>query len=168
MKRVAKVYLMVLELIASRLSKGDVMWAVTGSLGFALQGVPVQPHDIDIQTDAQGAYEIERLLLEYLTEKVHFAQSSRIRSHFGAFEIDGIRVEVMGDIQKRYDNGTWSAPPDLKRHIHYLEIDEMTIPVLSLAYECQAYRQLGRDDKADLLRRWLRQHGSSATGAKGE
>lgn len=161
-------YLTVLELIVGRLGKGDVMWAVTGSLGFALQGVPVQPHDIDIQTDARGAYEIERLLLEYLTEKVHFAQGNRVCSHFGAFEIDGIRVEVMGDIQKRCDDGTWSAPPDLKRHIHYQEIGKMTIPVLSLEYECQAYSQLGRDDKADLLSRWLRQHGSSAAGEKGE
>lgn len=159
---------MVLELIAGRLGKGNVIWAVTGSLGFALQGVPAEPHDIDIQTDTQGAYEIERLLSEFVTEKVCFAQERSIRSHFGVFEIEGIRVEVMGDIQKRYSNGTWSTPPDLKKLIHYLAIDKMMVPVLSLEYECQAYRQLGRDDKADLLRRWLQQHHGSSNGAEDE
>ena len=54
------VYLNVLRQIHARLSNTDVNWVVTGSLGFALQGVPVQPNDIDIQTDKVGAYEIER------------------------------------------------------------------------------------------------------------
>jgi len=36
-----------------RLGDSDVNWAVTGSLGFALQGVPVEPHHIDIQTDGK-------------------------------------------------------------------------------------------------------------------
>jgi hypothetical protein len=35
-------------------------WAVTGSLGMALQGMELAVHDIDLQTSREGAYEIER------------------------------------------------------------------------------------------------------------
>ena len=62
------VYLNVLRQIHARLSNTDVNWVVTGSLGFALQGVPVQPHDIDIQTDKAGAYEIERLFSDVVIQ----------------------------------------------------------------------------------------------------
>ncbi|MFC6233223.1 nucleotidyltransferase domain-containing protein, partial [Paenibacillus allorhizosphaerae] len=50
---------MVLELIYERLSMTQINWALTGSTSFALQGLPYEPGDIDIQTDQQGAYEIE-------------------------------------------------------------------------------------------------------------
>lgn len=59
-------YLNVLHKIYKRLNDADVKWAVTGSLGFALQGVPVEPNDIDIQTDKRGAYEIERHFYEFM------------------------------------------------------------------------------------------------------
>ena len=59
---IANVHLRVLERIADRLHASPVAWAVTGSLGMALQGVPVTVHDIDIQTDEKGVYEIERQL----------------------------------------------------------------------------------------------------------
>lgn len=53
-------YLRVLRKIYDRLKNEKVNWGVTGSLSFALQEVPVEVHDIDIQTDKEGAYEIKR------------------------------------------------------------------------------------------------------------
>jgi hypothetical protein len=71
---------------------------MTGSVGFALQGVLIEPKDIDIQTDERGAYEIERRLSEFVTKRVTFFSPERIRSHFGELMIDEIKVEIMGDI----------------------------------------------------------------------
>ena len=154
---VKKKYLQVLERILYHLRTISAPWAVTGSLGFALQGVPVEPHDIDIQTDEKGAYEIERLLAKFVVERVRFASAKNIRSHFGVLNINGIKVEIMGDIQKRLDDGTWTRPPDLRKHIHFIKLEEKNIPVLALEYEYHAYMQLGRKDKADLLKYWLSQ-----------
>ncbi|MCW5852548.1 MAG: hypothetical protein KIT87_20910, partial [Anaerolineae bacterium] len=64
-------------------------WAVTGSVGMALQGIPVEPHDIDLQTDAAGAYEIQRRLAEYSVQPVAFLAGERMRSHFGRLVIEG-------------------------------------------------------------------------------
>jgi hypothetical protein len=132
-----------------------VNWVVTGSLGFALQGVPVDVHDIDIQTDKEGAYEIERRFSEFVIKKVAFRSTDKIRSHFGILMIDGIRVEIMGDIQKRLEDGSWEEPVDLNRYKRFVEIRGMKIPVLSLEYEYQAYLKLGRTEKAEILKKWL-------------
>lgn len=148
-------YLLVLRKICEKLQNTDVNWVVTGSLAFALQGARIEPHDIDIQTDQRGAYEIEHLLSEFVVEKVTFSSSESIRSHFGVLMIDGIKVEVMGDIQKRSERGDWGAPVDLEHHKRFIEVGRMQVPVLSLEYEYQAYLKLGRIDEAQMLRRLL-------------
>ena len=148
-------YLKVLRKINERLSNTSVNWAVTGSLGFALQGVPVEPNDIDIQTDKRGAYEIERRFSEFMTKRVTFSSTERIRSHFGELMIDGIKVEIMGDIQKRLEDGSWENPVDLEHHKQVVEVEGMQVPVVSLEYEYQAYLKLGKIDKAEMLRNWL-------------
>ncbi|MBU4603209.1 hypothetical protein KKA86_08970 [bacterium] len=148
-------YLKVLRKINARLNNTCVNWVVTGSLGFALQGVPVEPNDIDIQTDKRGAYEIERHFSEFTTKRVTFSSTERIRSYFGELMIDGIKVEVMGDIQKSLEDGSWENPVDLEQHKRVVEVERMQVPVLSLEYEYQAYLKLGRIDKAEILRKWL-------------
>ncbi|MBT9132351.1 MAG: hypothetical protein DDT33_00865 [Firmicutes bacterium] len=148
-------YLSVLRKTYTRLDDGGVSWVVTGSLGFALQGVPVEVHDIDVQTDKEGAYEIERRFSEFVITKVTFSSTERIRSHLGTLMIDGIKVEIMGDIQKRLEDGSWEDPVDLKQHKRIVETQGMQVPVLSLEYEYLAYLRLGRIDKAEMLRKWL-------------
>ncbi len=154
-------YLKVLRKIYARLSESNVNWVVTGSFGCALQGLPVEVHDIDIQTDKMGTYEIEHLLSKFVIKKVTFSSTDKIRSHFGALMIDGVKVEIMGDIQKRLEDGGWESPVDLKLHKRVIEIEGMRVPVLSLEYEHQAYLKLGRVKKAEMLKKWLHgEHGS--------
>ncbi len=149
------VYLKVLRKINAQLNNINVNWAITGSLGFALQGVAIEPNDIDIQTDKRGAYEIERYFSEFVTKRVTFSSTERIRSHLGELMINGIKVEIMGDIQKRNKDGSWENPVSLEHHKRVVEVEGMKVPVLSLEYEYQAYLKLGRTDKAKILRKWL-------------
>ncbi|MCL4507526.1 MAG: hypothetical protein M1434_03775 [Chloroflexi bacterium] len=137
------------------LEDNRVNWVVTGSVGMALQGMDVDVHDIDIQTDQDGAYETESRFSEYVVEPVRFSISERIRSHFGTLEIGDIKVEIMGDIQKRLDDQTWEEPVKVERYKCWVEVDGMRIPVLSLEYEYQAYLILGRNEKAEKLQKWL-------------
>ncbi len=148
-------YLNILRQIYTRLKDSNINWVVTGSFGFALQNVPVTPQDIDLQTDEAGAYEIERHLSEYVTMNVAFSSAENIRSHFGALTIDGIKVEIMGDISKRLEDGTWERPVDLERYKQFVEVEGMQVPVLSLEYEYQAYLKLGRIEKAQMLQKLL-------------
>ncbi|MCD6524108.1 MAG: hypothetical protein J7K48_03820 [Thermococcus sp.] len=151
---ISQIHLQVLRKLYERLKDSNVNWVVTGSLGFALQGVPVEPHDIDIQTDKEGAYEIERLFSEFVVEPVKWKESERIRSHFGALVIEGVKVEIMGDIQKKA-NDEWEPPVDINRYKRFVQIEGMRIPVLDLEYEYQAYLKLGRIEKAKMLKEFL-------------
>ena len=112
---ISQTHLKVLYKLYERLKDSNVNWVVTGSLGFALQGVSVEPHDIDIQTDKEGAYEIEHFFSEFIVEPVRFKESERIRSHFGALMIEGVKVEIMGEIQKKI-NDEWEPPVDITKY----------------------------------------------------
>jgi len=61
---IGREHLNVLRKIYSRLQGRQLNWVITGSLGMALQGIELNVHDIDIQTDRQSAYEIEKLFAE--------------------------------------------------------------------------------------------------------
>lgn len=55
-------YKRVLHKLFSRLKDIDVNWVITGSINFALQGIPTKPNDIDIQTsNYKSASKIEHL-----------------------------------------------------------------------------------------------------------
>lgn len=139
--------------LCRRLAETDVDWALTGSTSFVLQGVPLEPNDVDVQTTETGAYAIEDRFSEATVDPVSFAESSSIRSHFGAFEVNGVRMEVMGDLQKRVD-GDWESSVDVAEHRKFVSLGGTEIPVLSLEYEARAYERLGRSDRAELLRKY--------------
>jgi GNAT superfamily N-acetyltransferase len=152
---VKKSYLAALRTIHRRLCDASIEWVVTGSLGMALQGMSVEVHDIDLQTDEIGAYEIEKRLADYIIRPVRYVASERIRSHFGRLEIEGVKVEIMGALQKWLDGQGWEKPVDVTQYRRLVEVEGMSVPALSLAYEQQAYEQLGRLDKAEAIQRWL-------------
>lgn len=100
-------YLVTLHNLYSRLKDCNAIWVITGSVGMALQGLDLEVHDIDIQTDRSGAFEIESRFSENILEHVRCCPSERISSYFGKLEINGIQVEIMGDLQKRIDENNW-------------------------------------------------------------
>lgn len=132
-----------------------INWAVTGSLGMVLHGMQMDIHDIDIQTDKEGAYEIERRLVRYLVKLVHFKASERIRSYFGAFEIEGIKIEVMGDMQHLVADQTWDSPVSLESCRDWVDHTDMHIPVITLEHEVEAYQKMGRSEKAEMIKNFL-------------
>ena len=151
-------YLNALRKICIQLSDCQNNWVITGSLGMALQGMEIKIHDIDIQTNKHGAYEIESLFSQYVVKTVHFSASEQIRSHFGSLEIGGVKVEIMGDIQKLLGNRVWEEPVKVEKYRHWISFEGMQVPVLSLKYEYQAYLKLGRIEKAEKIKKWLEEN----------
>ncbi|MBN1283987.1 MAG: hypothetical protein JXB47_01170 [Anaerolineae bacterium] len=145
----------VLRRVYEALQGGGVKWVLTGSMGLALRGLPLTPGDIDIQTDAAGAYEIEKRLAPFVEKPVSYSSTEQIRSHFGKVMIDGIRVEIMGDIQHRLEKSGWTSPADLGALAMFAVLEDMQIPVLPLEYEYRAYLELGRTEKAQLIRQYI-------------
>jgi hypothetical protein len=148
-------HLDVLLRVDARLERAGVTWALTGSLGHALQGVPVDVNDVDLQTDEAGAYLAERCFAEHVLRPVRHATGERIRSHFGAFSLGGIKVEIMGAVQTLQHDGSWEPVVDVRDHRTRVTVRGRSIPVMTLEYESRAYDALGRRERAELIRRRL-------------
>jgi hypothetical protein len=152
---IASKYIKTFQIFCKQLSGYKINWVLTGSLGMAIQGMDVEVHDIDIQTDQRGAYEIEGLFSEHVVTAIYYKISERIRSHFGILEIEGVRVEIMGDVQKLLDTQNWEEPINIEQYRRWISFEGMQVPVLSLEYEYHAYRGMGRFEKAEEIKSWL-------------
>lgn len=149
-----EVYIDVLQKIYDKLNVLNINWVITGSTAFIIQGVPLEPNDIDIQADKQGAYQIEECFKEFVTSKVSLSNNGKISSYFGCLEIDGIKVKIMGDIQKNV-NDEWEEPVDLRKYKKSIILKDMNLPVLDLRYEYKAYMKMCRIEKALLLKKFI-------------
>lgn len=147
-----------LQILVQRLQDCGVDWAITASLGLALQGLPLQPHDIDLQSDRAGVLVMQACLADYVIQPVEFRGSATIQSTFGRCQIGGVVVECMGDLQTRAPGEEWSRPPDIRQHRRYCDYHGLHLPVMDVAYEAGAYRRMGRLEKAMWIDEWLRTH----------
>jgi len=151
-------HLRALGVLYRALKDSDVSWLVTASLNLALHGLPVQVHDIDVVTDKAGAYEIERRFQAYSVQPVRWRVSQRIRSHFGVLSVEGVSVEIMGDVEMYDEVHGWQPTPGLASNAEIVALRGMSIPVRSLKAEWAAYVRLGRAERAHLVQRWLETH----------
>ena len=144
----------VLEQLCLLLPLGRVNWALTGSAAHALQGVPVEVHDLDVQTDEGGAYAVGATLADFVLEPVALVESGAMRSHFGRFLSQGVIVEVMGAIQTRAPGDDWLPAIDPADHRVMVDVGghHFQVPVLSFSYEAEAYERMGRSTRSRLCR----------------
>jgi len=138
-------HLKALRTVCEKLKDADVNWVLGGSTNLALQGVDLNPRDIDILTDREGAFTIEKLIKDYKIKSVEFTKSEKIASYQGKFRVEGVEVEVMGALQIKTAKA-WTKPlkPWRKR---ILKTEGIEIPVNPLEIELRAYRRLGRMDR---------------------
>jgi len=148
-------FIEVLRQIRDRLEGQETHWAVVGSLGLAMRGLPLEPHDIDIMSDEAGAHEIERVLSEFVKKHVYLREGETLRSHFGELEVNGVKVEIMGDLRIRSPDGTWEELVAMRQNMQIVFFEEMRVPVLSLECERRASLRLGRPERAEMIREHL-------------
>jgi hypothetical protein len=150
------VHTRVLSFLVARIDPSDYLWTLTGSAGLRLQGVDLTVHDLDLQTDARTIYRLEKNLAEFMKVPVHIWESEHTLSYHGQAEIEGLQVELLGDIRHRGAAGAWLPPLDIPSVLVWVEWRGLQIPVLSLAHEALAYEKMGRTQKAELIRSALR------------
>lgn len=129
-----------------------VVWALTGSAAHALHGVDVAVRDVDVLTDREGALAIAGVLSSHVVRPVAWRAEARIRSWFGVLAIGGVEVELMGDVELRAGDGSWSPPADVAARRELVHVGALAAPVMPLAHEVAFYEQLGRRERADRLR----------------
>ncbi len=125
--------LRVLAILAEKLESSKTSWAITGSTSLALQGIDLVPNDVDILTDEAGAYTIANLFSEQVVSPVSFKRSPRYESHFGRLEVEGVTIEIMGNLRV-FRGGQWSPiMTPQTRKVEIIEVENQKVPVISLA-----------------------------------
>ena len=140
-----------LKTLLDRIPPEKFDWVLTGSASLRLQGVDVTVHDLDIECNSQVIRKIEQALSEYITTPVHLWESGRIRSLDGKAQIDGVEIEIISELEALRPDGSWERLIDFDQKF-WLEWQGLQVPLLPLAAEAVAYAEMGRDEKALLIR----------------
>jgi predicted nucleotidyltransferase len=144
--------LKVLQIIVRHLKGEDVRWTIMGSVSLALQGIDTDLDDVDLLTDEHGAFKISALLKEFEVKPVSFSRTDPFESFYGIYDIEGTKVDVMGDLRVRL-HGTWVSLSDRLKSPSFVQIDTMNIPVSSLHDQLLFYEKLGREkDRERILK----------------
>jgi hypothetical protein len=134
-------------------------WVLGGSCSLALHGVKVEPHDLDIATDRDGAYRIGQALRQVAEEKraVQWGEGERIRSHYGQYHFGDVQIDVVGAAQFR-EGDEWSpaqSPSEWETESVAVPGTDLAVTAFTLRHELAAYRKLQRPSKVQLIQERL-------------
>jgi hypothetical protein len=141
-----------LRTITKRLSGSAINWAVCAGTSIWLQGVDIEPKDIDIIVCTKD--DMERLaqrLKKFETEPVHHVEKEEYDAYECKFKVNGTDVQVMGELVNKIPGcDLWSETKGLSAKKTVI-IDSMRVPVISLAQEYNAYLKRGKLEKAEKI-----------------
>ena len=141
--------------IHRRLKGKNITWVVTASASLALQGIDIEPHDIDLATDARG----EKILAKTFNEErkpVKLSETSLFRSHISEFTVKGMQIHVMRGFKAKL-KGKWWSPKTLQ-NAKKIRFEGMALRVSNLREELFFYENSGRRKdagKASAIKRVL-------------
>ncbi len=144
----------ILRCIVPSMFKAQQPWALMGSTASVLQGIDdYAPPDIDLVTTMEGAYIMEGCVGNSgaTLRQVSFSRSERYASHFGIFEVLGVKVEVMGDLVIEVEDGVIRATDHFSRwsdKIRLLHFEDFHIPVVPLEWQLVANVMLRRPERS--------------------
>lgn len=134
--------------------KSQQPWALMGSAGSVLQGIDgYPPPDIDLVTTKEGAYILEGAVAGCgaTVRPVGWSVSPPYESHFGIFDVDDVKVEVMGDLIIRCGDGMIDAAEHFARwsdKVRVIHFEGLHIPVVRLEWQLVANVLLRRPERS--------------------
>lgn len=142
----------VLAGIAQALNAAGVRFIVSGGAAMALHGIPIAVRDVDLITDRAGVYRFQELFSAQATQPVRYLESATYRSHFGRFDFDSVRVEVMAELEWR-EGERWlpiTAATEMQ-----VEVEGVFVSVAWAEEEFLAYIRRGRLERAAFVLPYL-------------
>lgn len=118
-----------------------------GGAALALRGLAVELNDLDLEMPKAEAYAFEEHFAANVVLPVAWRETETCRSHHGRFDIDGVPVDVMAELERKID-GRWV--PTFGATHETADLGGVAISVLSLEEETLAYLRRGRLDRVAL------------------
>ena len=128
-----------LDKILQKLEGVDVVWRLDGSVNLLVQGMDLQPNDLDIATDDKGLEVFYGLFEEFITDdKFGEVASGRVLK----LNVEGKEVEI-----NSYDNANLNKLDKIK----FLNYKDLELPVLPLKEAKKFYKQIKRERKVKMI-----------------
>jgi len=155
----------ILRCIIPSMFKAQEPWALMGSTASVLQGLDgYTPPDIDLVTSTSGAYIMEGCVGNSgaTVRQVSFSRRDPYASHFGIFEVLGVKVEVMGHLVIQCEDGSIHAADHFARwsdKVRLVAFEGFHVPVVPLEWQLVANVLLRRPERSDGIARLLLDRG---------
>ena len=146
----------VLKKLTKIFEENHIEYCIVGSVSLFLEGVPVEPSDIDVLTTKASAFKIDELLSSHRVLECKLRESNNFRSYFGKYKIDCIDVEIMGELQIR-KNGKWSKPliPS-SIETKYVTVDGEKVRIAKLKETYKFCKEIGKKKTCKIIEEHLR------------
>lgn len=135
--------------VANKLNEAGADWALIGSANLALQGMDVAPGDIDILVNFSEKEKIESIFSE--EEKISDSKLKNGEGEELTYLIGGVEVQFCFE----YAHGFYADFLEQER-FEIIELGSQKIPCLRLEDEAGGYEYLGKYEKAEEIREFLR------------
>lgn len=125
-------------------------WIIIGTSSLYLQGYPVKPKDIDILCADDSVATIEQQLFEYKILQQKNVDQSKFRSVFSKYNIAGIQIELMGNLEV-YTTNQWINVLSQLKVVEDILFQDVAFKVPSKTDQKKIYELFGREkDKRTL------------------
>lgn len=148
------------KVIATRLNEAKIPWALIGSANLALQGLPVQPKDLDIVVRLDDLSKIQDLFRDFQCSETREFPTAIVEPTWEVVvKLDDIDVQFLGE----QDTGPY-VDKLINNQIQEIVLDGVNLTCLTLDAEADAYAETDRSHKAEMIRNYLKKqnHGNNS------
>jgi len=131
--------------LAATMARKGLAYTVVGGAALALHGLRVCVRDLDLEMSRWAVYQFQEAFAAQAVLPVAWRETETVRSHYGRFEIGGVQVDVMADLE-RHVGDRWA--PSLCTTSKTVELQGMPIQVVTLEEEVLANLRRGRLETA--------------------
>ena len=94
----------------------QIRWAITGSVSEAVQGVAVEPHDLDIVIHTEDFFKVKKVFIDHMVEPFIDNGGTWVVRYFGRICLRGIMMDIVADESRNpenhdYQEVTWREMP---------------------------------------------------------
>jgi len=136
------------------------VYAFRGTVSLVLQGLDMNVDDVDVVCNKETALDMGELFSDYLVREVKYSESSKFKSYFGEFNMDGlpaqagVKVEVMGNWQIKDTKGVWGEIHDGSQRVELI-LDGQQVYVTPIKEELGVFMEMGRWNAYHKIKRQL-------------
>lgn len=143
-----------IKIIHKLMNENKIKWALIGSTNMQLQGINVNPHDLDIVVQLKDLEKIREIFSDYNASAVKKLKPLTDEPSWEVkLKIKNVKVQILGE----RDTGEYVSKL-LANKLTKKKIDDIKIPCFTLEAEAQSYTETNRKHKAHLIQEFLEQN----------